>query len=92
VPAGAATTPAAPAFVLPAHVVQALRGDDELGTRTAANGVLAAAGVAYSSLLGLFAPPQPAAKKQPSGGSAAPAAAAARARRWAAPRRCPRSA
>ena len=38
-------------FVLPAHLVQALRADDELGARTAAAAALPYAGVTYASLL-----------------------------------------
>ena len=51
------------AFVLPAHLVQALRADDELGARTAAAAMLPYAGVTYASLLALYTPPQPAARK-----------------------------
>ena len=50
-------------FLLPCHCVQALRHDEELGMRTAALAAVPLAGVTYASLLGLFAPPQPAAKK-----------------------------
>ena len=54
---------AAAPFLLPCHCVQALRHDEELGMRTAALAAVPLAGVTYVSLLGLFAPPQPAAKK-----------------------------
>jgi hypothetical protein len=64
-PASSAVTKhggAAP-FLLPCHCVQALRHDEELGMRTAALAAVPLAGVTYASLLGLYAPPQPAAKK-----------------------------
>jgi hypothetical protein len=50
-------------FVLPAHLVQALRADDELGARTAAAAALPYCGVTYASLLALYTPLQPAARK-----------------------------
>jgi len=53
----------APPFLLPCHCVQALRQDDELGARTAGVAAVPFAGITYTSLLGLFSPPQPAAKK-----------------------------